>query len=460
MTDIPFFDLTEQELEQIHLRYGLLEPLLDDYLSQKRKREHAEEVRQKLRISPRTLRRYLKRLREQGARGLARKKRSDAGQMRVFSPQILARAQELLVQNPCRSIPLLMELLRADPHVGEPMKSVSPSTLYHYLKEAGHQFRGRTPADQPAGIYRRFESEYPNQLWQGDARYGIPLPHPQKAGKTKMTYLFGWVDDFSRKLMEARYYWEEQLPRMEDCFRRAVLRWGLPERLYCDNGKVYLSRHFLILVTDLEIKKIHHPAYAAWCKGKIESVMKSLKRFQAEAVLAGFQTLEELNSSLAAWIEVEYNNKIHSSSGETPNERWRNNIGKHPPRRIKDIEAFDALFLWRVQRSIDKFGNVRFENNRYPVHGLPVGTEVQLRYNPFDLSQVHLYHKGCFYCTLRASQLSREAVRKVPQERKHRNFSAEAAEYFRRIREKATELKRQQAEQMRYADLQDRKENR
>ena len=169
---------------------------------------------------------------------------------------------------------MLMELLQADEQVGSQVANISPSTLYFHLKQAGHEFRGRG-ADPPSGTYRRFEADYPNQLWQGDARHGIPLPHPDKAGKRKMTYLFGWVDDFSRKIMAARYYWDEKLPRMEDCFRRAVLRWGRPEKCYCDNGKVYLSKHFLILTSDLGIKKIHHRAYAAWCKGKIELVAKN-----------------------------------------------------------------------------------------------------------------------------------------------------------------------------------------
>ena len=94
----------------------------------------------------------------------------------------------------------------------------------------------------------------------------------------------------------------------------------------CDNGRVYISNHFLLLVTDLEIKKIHHPAYAAWCKGKIEAIMKLLKKFQSEAVLADFKTIEELNSTLSSWLDVEYDNKIHSSTGEPPNNRWRNNL--------------------------------------------------------------------------------------------------------------------------------------
>ncbi len=386
------FSFNDRQLEEIQYRYALLEPLLDDYLSWEEKKEYAEALRESLQISERTLRRYLQRFREQGIRSLTRKRRSDAGQVRVFSEAILHRAQELLEQNPRRSIPMLMELLSADTKIGEQVKRISPSTLYLHLKNSGHEFRGRG-SDPPSGVYRRFEAEYPNQLWQGDARHGIPLPHPDKPGKHRMTYMFAWVDDFSRKIMEARYYWDEKLPRMQDCFRRAVLRWGLPERLYCDNGRVYVSKHFLNLLSDLGVKKIHHRAYAAWCKGKIENVMKTGKRFQGEAALAGFQTLEELNSAFSAWVEVEYNGKLHSGTGETPNGRWLNNLKKHPPRRITDLDGFNFLFLFREQKTIDKFSAIRFQKNTYPIRGLAVGTTVELRYNPFDLTQVWVYHQ-------------------------------------------------------------------
>jgi len=450
---LPFND---RQLQEIQHKYAMLEPLLDEYLDPAERRRYAETVRQELQVSERTLRRYLQRFRERGIGALSRKSRSDAGRMRVFSQGILQRAQELLKQNPRRSVPMLMELLQADAALGEQVKRLSPSTLYSYLKKAGHEFRG-TGSELPHGVvYRRFQAEYPNHLWQGDARHGIPLPHPNQPNKRKMTYLFAWVDDFSRKIMEARYYWDEKLPRMEDCFRRAVLRWGLPERLYCDNGRVYLSKHFLILTQDLKVKKIHHRAYAAWCKGKIENLMKTLKRFQSEAALAGFRTLEELNNALADWIEVQYNNKLHSGTGETPNERWNHNLCTHPPRRITDLEAFNAVFLWRTEKTIDKFATIRFHTNTYPIHGLAVGTRIQLRYNPFDLSQVQVYHEGTSYGVLRASALPRPAVLAVPQERPDSSqFSPEAAEYFKRIREKATELKRRQADELRYAALQD-----
>lgn len=87
-----------------------------------------------------------------------------------------------------------------------------------------------------------------------------------------------------------------------------------------------------------------------------------------------------------------------------------------------------------------------------------MGAEVELRYNPFDLSEVRVYHEGSFHSILRASSLKRKALLKVPEQKPGSGYSPEAAEYFRRIREKATEISREQAEQFRYTDLSTDKE--
>ena len=69
-----------------------------------------------------------------------------------------------------------------------------------------------------------------------------------------------------------------------------------------------------------------------------------------------------------------------------------------------------------------------------------------------------MYHQDAFYCVLRASKLTRTAVVQVPEERKRSRYSPEAAEYFKRIREKAGELARQEAQLIRYSDLHDNKQ--
>jgi putative transposase len=450
--NISFFDLSEEKVKEIEEKYALIEPLLDSYLPNTEKRRLKKEACDRLGISDRTLRRLIHKLKKKGIMALVRRRRSDAGSFRKFDKRITDAAIKLLEENPFRSIPMLMKLLEVDSQVGELVKSISCHTLYYHLKMSGYDFKRKNKISNK--IYTRFEADYPNQLWQGDARDGIYLPDPLNLKKMRKTYLFAWIDDFSRKIMYARYYWDEKLPRMEDCFRQAVLRWAIPEKIYCDNGKVYISKYFLFLVNALKIKKIHHPAYCAWCKGKVENCMKSFKRFQREAVLAGFKTMEEFNSALWAWIEVEYNNKTHSVTGETPNHRYSKGIIKHPPKRVKDIDEFNRLFLFRETRKVNKYGKIQLEKNYYPVKGIVPRTRVQVLFDPFNLEEVLVYFEDNFYCKSKASSLkTKSIIKNIPSEVKKPDISKAAVNYFRLLREKHNEILAIKSEGMRFSLL-------
>jgi len=255
-----------------------------------------------------------------------------------------------------------------------------------------------------------------------------------------MTFLFAWVDDFSRLIIYARYYWDEKLPRMEDSFRQGALCWGLPEKIYCDNGRVYLAKAFLAVVNDLQVRKIHHPPYQAWCKGKVEAVMRRIKQFQSEAQLANFQTIEELNSALQAWLHVEYHSKIHSATGQTPLERFQQSVLKHPPRRIADLEKFNSYFLYRENRKIDKYGQIKIQGNVYPLKGLPIGTQVEVRFDPFDLSVVFVHHEGRFFQKLNATIITSSVFQNLPAERPASvKVSKAAQDYFAKVRQQHLE---------------------
>jgi len=445
------FDLTETQVKEVEEKYALLEPLLDTCLSPGGRREHIGYICNSLQISKRTVRRYLMRLKKKGITGLIRKKRADAGEYRKFADKILVKAKSLLEENPYRSVPMLITLMQTDETLAPMVCNISPQTLYMYLKRDGHNF-SKKDKEKANRLYHRFEAEYPNQLWQGDARHGIFLPHPDKPGKTKQTYLFSWIDDFSRKILYAKYYWDEKLPRLEDCFRQAVLRWGLPEKIYCDNGSVYISKQFFFIVTGLKIRKIHHPAYSAWCKGKVENCMKVIKGFQREAKLANFKTIEELNSALTAWIDVERNKKVLSTTGETPDDRFRNNL-HHPVNRVKNLEEFDALFFWRDSRIVDKYGKIRFQNNKYSIKGLPAGSSLGIRFDPFDLSEILIFHNDAFFCKTSASILTTKTLPNIPEEKRKPSVSKDAVNYFQLLRKKHLENVSKESNDIHYSNL-------
>jgi len=292
------------------------------------------------------------------------------------------------------------------------------------------------------------------ELIQGDARDGIWLPDPH-THKMRKTYLFLWIDDFSRRILSARYFWDEKLPRMEQTFKTMILRWGIPLKCYLDNGHVYVARQFAFILSRLGTKKIHHPPYQAWCKGKVEAVMKTLKNeFQAEAQRAGFHTLDELNSALWAWIDIEYNLRNHSSTGEPPAKRFVDALPADH-RRIDDLAWFEALFLLRERRTVSKYGIVKLEGNQYHSDA-PHGTVVEVRYDPFDLRTIWRFEDGRSAETLLPHKIRHSHAQNLAEEASSTaaKVSASASAYFTALRQRQSQL-RVAADLPRYDKLKD-----
>ena len=174
-----------------------------------------------------------------------------------------------------------------------------------------------------------------------------------------------------------------------------------------------------------------------------------LHQFQREAARAGFRTLEELNSAFWAWMELDYNTRVHSSTGQSPTERFQQGLPQNH-RRVTDLAAFQALFLWRLNRTVTKYGRVKLFGNQYPVTARPPRTVVQVRYDPFDLQQVAIYdpqHLKLLETTSVTQQLATQAPT-VPEESRSRppEVSQNARRYFSRLREQHQDHQKQLTE--------------
>jgi len=158
---------------------------------------------------------------------------------------------------------------------------------------------------------------------------------------------------------------------------------------------------------------------------KIEVCNRTIKSdFQAEAQAAGIQTIEELNASFWAWAELVYNKRINSTTGEAPDDRF--------------LKGLQALFLVRDSRTVSKYGQIKVFRNKYPVTKSPIKTVVGIRYNPHNLSEIHIYdQKQNIYLetTTPSGQVQLQALR-IPEENKKssQTVSKESIKYFARLR--------------------------
>lgn len=441
-------DIDEKHLEAYRRRVALVETLLDESIDEADRLQERRRYIEEQGVSERTIRNYLRRYRERGAESLLFHKPRGPSSPRIRDRRVREKILQLIEERPSRTVPQLRRLLSSDSELAEAVGEVSDRSIYRFLAEAGLTQKARREKSHGAGkrSYHKFEASCSMELVQGDARDGIWLPKVPGSDQVRKTYLFAWVDDYSRRILHAEYFWDEKLPRMEKTFKTMVLRWGIPQKVFLDNGHVYIAAHFAFILAQLAIKKIHHGPYRSWAKGKVEAVMKTIKRdFQAEAQRAGFKTLEELNSALWAWLDVEYNRRNHSSTGEPPAVRFEKGLpGGH--RRVEELEWFENLFLLREDRKVAKWGTIKLEGNQYHSEAT-AGSTIEVRYNPFDLRKVWRFENGRKIETLGLKKLVNPAVEKLPEERQgaERKVSAEAADYFASLRERQAELDRQGA---------------
>jgi hypothetical protein len=168
--------------------------------------------------------------------------------------------------------------------------------------------------------------------------------------------------------------------------------------------------------------------------------------FQSEAARAAMKTVEELNTAFWAWAEMEYNTRIHSSTGQAPDERFQQGLQKEHP-RVEDLAAFHAMFLWKEKRTVSKWGKISLYGNQYPVRSRPPGSVVQVRYDPFDLAELLIYdqHSATRLESTSASRQTTTRAPSIPEESKATapKISAQSVAYFSRLRQRYLQSQKQ-----------------
>lgn len=339
------------------------------------------------RIPTRTLQRWTRRLLKAGFKGLLPQPRSDRGVTRALDPAILRRAVELKDEVPQRTLDRLLAMLAREAEAAgvDAPRAAARSTLHHHLQRLG---KTRRLTVGPSRTFHRFETDAPNDLWMTDVKYGPYLPAEQP-GTFRRAYLIAFIDDHSRAAW-ASYYAAEDLQSLLDCFKRSMLRRGVPTKVYCDNGLVFRSRQFSRICAELGIRHVFAKAYAPQGKGKIERFWGHVDTsFVPELQVSQPQTLEELNRLFWAWLETDYLHRKHSETQETP--AVRHARGKIVP---LDPAVAAEVFLWKEQRTVDKTGVIRVFNNRYEVDSRLYRQRVDIRYDPFDLSVIRIFCDG------------------------------------------------------------------
>jgi len=188
------------------------------------------------------------------------KPRSDRGAARALSSETLDRAEALKRELPSRSTRAVVDILKRDAASPVAEERIAPRTLSRQLAARGATTVRLTKA-RP--VFRRFERSHFGDLWQSDAMHGPRLPDPANPAQERATILFAFIDDHTRLVPHAQFYWNEQLPRLEDCLKRGIMRYGRPLAIYADQGPSFRAEQLDIACATLGIPWPVRPGQAA-----------------------------------------------------------------------------------------------------------------------------------------------------------------------------------------------------
>jgi putative transposase len=337
---------------------------------------------------------------KEGFGGIAGKAlRADAGRSRALDEETGLWIIDALTKTP--GIPFSV-LYRSWEDHGRMLPSVS--TVRRFLKTKGYDPRTLKAGRLESGPQKAFEAPSPNDLWMVDFACGPTLRATD--GKAITTQLCVILDDHSRLIPFAAYYLAGDTASFLDCLKQAVLRRGLPLKLYTDQGKPFVNAHVRIVCANLGIRLLHAKPYHAWSKGKVERLIRTIQGdFEATLRLEGghVHSLAELNTAFSHWIAALYHLRSHSSTAMSPHERFTR--AGHPLRTVEEPDKIDPLFYTRMPRVVRKDGTVTLGKRILEVPLALRALEVELRYDPVRFERVEVWHKGSFHGLARLADL-------------------------------------------------------
>lgn len=392
--------MDENTRQQVALfRYGLIADLvhrregergLYALLRQKAERVYEIPGSRRTRVALDTLRDWLAAYRCGGFEALYPKPRSDRGHARSIPQDVADLLCSIKEDNPALSVALVIEQAQRTAQLPESLY-LAPATVHRLLSR--HGLMDKKPAEPTSKDRRRFAFDKANELWMSDVMHG-PAVFAEEKRKRK-TYLIALLDDATRLVAFATFALSENTAAFLPVLQQAILRRGIPKRLYVDNGAAYRSQHLALVCAKLGITLIHTRPYQPQAKGKQERWFRTV-RMQLLPLLTEDDTksLDALNRRLWSWVEADYHMSPHKGlDGLTPLDRWA--MAADEVRLPGPDCDLDELFLFELNRKVQKDRTISLLGVVYELDASLVGQTVTLRFDPSRLGRpIDVYFKG------------------------------------------------------------------
>jgi transposase len=323
--------IRQKELKRLHVIHKVIEGVLTQV-----------EAAGILSLSERQIGRIVKRIREEGDKGIQHRSRGKESNRRL--PKKLIERVVWLYQNkyqgfgPTLTAEKLFELEGIH---------VSKETVRMYLLEAGQWQKSRKVRTHRQWRERK---DHCGEMVQMDGSH-----HDWFEGRRSKCVLMGYIDDATGRIFCRFYEYEGTIPAM-DSFKRYIRKYGIAMSVYFDKHTTYKSTsepsiedeingteplsEFGRALTELGVEIIH--AHSPQGKGRIERLFKTLQdRLVKDMTIRGISTIEEANKFLETYMA--FHNKRFAFK---PKEQ--NDLHREVPKGLN----LDKILCIRTERAL------------------------------------------------------------------------------------------------------------
>ena len=314
-----------------------------------------------------------------GLPGITPKERIDIGRPRALPDNAISMIQSLKEEFPYITGKAIYNKLIEEGVINA--AGTSLATVQRYIR-----FNGLKLPSENTLTMKVFEMEFANDCWQADTSQG---PVIKISGRKTQTFLISFLDDASRMIVHAQFYLNDNAVNMQDSFKQAIAKFGVPKMIFVDNGKSYDNLQLQLICASLGIVLAHSRPYIATSRGKIERAFRTIKDGWMNAVdWNTFSSLDDVNESLSAFLSDRYTNNNHSSLNCTPKERF---LRDYERLRHIPVEELDFHFLHRKECRVTNAATIKLLGTEYEVPQQFIGSKIKIRYLPTDLSELFVF---------------------------------------------------------------------
>ncbi|TDW08040.1 Mu transposase-like protein [Breznakia blatticola] len=381
--------MDEQMMKKIALfRYALIAPLINGTFQGESKSQYYRDLSKKkyelpngreVMYAPGTFKSWYLLYKQKGFDGLYPKTRNDIGMTRTLDNESKQRIHELKEKYPYITATMVHQKLLEEGYIS--VKSTSLTTITRYIA------RNNLKSKQLAGKERKsFAFEKANDCWQADTSHTIYLT---EKGKKRKVYLILFLDDASRLVVGFDFFYEDSAVNVQKVFKKAIATYGIPKRLYVDNGSSYANQQLSLICAMLGVVLIHTKPYDAQAKGKVERIFRTIKdQWMRAADYGQFHTLEDVRISLEEYLRKKYQNKVHSALKMSPKDRY---ITDQNEIRYIDEKTLEDGFLHTENRKVRNDATITLNRQMYEVPQKYIGMMLKIKYDPSNLEELYIY---------------------------------------------------------------------